>query len=510
MRAEAALAALAVILPAFSTGQPGAERQGLGLVQVAEAALRANPDLLVSRQRLAAARGVLRSAGGPFDPVLSIELAGSDADQPLGTAQQSQLGLRINDTHSFGYSLGATSSLRTGASLEAELSASRVADSLTYLTPEHQATLDLTLRQPLLEGRGRQVATAEENAARQQVLAEEALVSAQARSTTLAAVSRYWEYVGAVRSSLATERAADDADRLLENTRALAAADAIPRQEVRQAEAKVATRAAELAAARQKVVAARHALGLAMGARAGEIHSLPLPADDFPAIPQEALPELDRLVGAALARRDDLRAARQELQAARLLEHRAANRMLPRLDLLLGAGYASLLDAPGRSAFLEVYSANRGSHVQTSLRLELPVNRSAEIGSLEQARSAEREAALGVESLERAVASAVDVAASAVEATRDRATSTRAAREAYEAAVDNEGQKYSAGLATLIDVLITGDQLVAARLAEIQAQVDLATAIARLRFETACLPDSEDTVTLAALTSFPRAGELEE
>ena len=55
----------------------------------------------------------------------------------------------------------------------------------------------------------------------------------------------------------------------------------------------------------------------------------------------------------------------------------------------------------------------------------------------------------------------------------------------------NEEKKLRAGSSTLLDVISQRDRLTSARQSQVSAHLALAIALARLRFETGTLPDTE-------------------
>ncbi len=74
----------------------------------------------------------------------------------------------------------------------------------------------------------------------------------------------------------------------------------------------------------------------------------------------------------------------------------------------------------------------------------------------------------------------------------------------FQRAVENEEKKLRAGSSTLLDVISQGDRLTAAQQSQVLAHLDLAVAVARLRFETGTLvADDPAAVAPDLFTTIP-------
>src|SRR5690606_19684430 len=109
------------------------------------------------------------------------------------------------------------------------------------------------------------------------------LEQVQTEATAAAQVAQaYWDYVGAVRVRDALGVTAERAQRLLDETETLVAADERPAADLIALRADVARRRAALLQADQAVFQARQALGLAMGGTAEAAAALGPPSDALP------------------------------------------------------------------------------------------------------------------------------------------------------------------------------------------------------------------------------------
>jgi outer membrane protein TolC len=310
----------------------------------------------------------------------------------------------------------------------------------------------------------------------------------------LEVATRYWE-ARAAALNLEILRASEESSRgLLETTRKLIEADVTPAAEVVQVEANVVAAETSRIGAERTLFEARQALGREIGLDPGRIAALPLPSDPFPVVPPSAVPppaEGNRLVAAALERRADLQAARERVSAADILVGAAANATRPKLDLVLTPSYSGFVQGNAADSFFSpLYQNVPGASTAVSLALSWPtLNRVAE-GERAQAQAIREQNAILVDLISRRIGADVPTALEAVASSAlqlDRATE---AVRLFEQAVINEEKKLRAGTSTLLNVISQRDRLTAARQNQVSANLALAVALARLRFETGTLGEA--------------------
>ena len=173
----------------------------------------------------------------------------------------------------------------------------------------------------------------------------------------------------------------------------------------------------------------------------------------------------------------------------------------------MNAGYNGLAEKTGAARFFSSFENDvPGANASLSLRYEWPVENNAARGLLAQKLASHEQAAIRVKDIERQIASD---ALTVLSALRKSSQALRKAQDSvrfYESAVQNEKKKFQHGLSTLLDVIIVEDHSTSARLNEIQSRLDVASAMAQLRFVTGTLlGGKEDAVSVGEneLTTIP-------
>ena len=362
---------------------------------------------------------------------------------------------------------------------------------------------------PLLAGRGREETGAFEDAAKLDVEAALYALQHTVSQALVQTASAFWRVRGAQEQVAILERSAQRQTDMLDMVQTLVDAEEQPRVELLRSRARSATVRGQLEDAQRALVEARVALASTIGLGVGGMENAPLAGDDFPGVASEA--ELggartDALIGAAPRARADLASARLGSDSGRILLRAAELGLRDVLDLSVEFGG----NAVSEESFSESTDRWTGPDGSISLAYSHPFgNNIAEGAYLQrQAQLAQRQIEEG--DLERVIkANVVDVMTSL----REAASAVQLAGEAVESfqeTADAEVQKYRASESTLIDVLLTEEQLVGAEAGLVQARQTYASLLARLWFETGAvideLPEGDYEVDEDAFVSVPTAG----
>ena len=441
-----------------------------------------DPNLSLEEARLRSSRGALLSARGAFDPVLTTSMSQDQTDAPLTETSSREQTVLTN-------SVGMTKRFRSGLSIEPELGLLRTDDAGAGAV--NLGTLSLTLRQPLLRGRGQSVTAAPELSAEREVAASELDLRQITSERVLAVVSQYWVTRAAAINLDILRETEERARELLETTRKLIEADVTPAAELVQVEANVAAKEAARIGGERSLFEARQDLGREIGLERGRIAVLPLPSDLFPAVPADAVPSLsegDRFVAVALERRADLRATRERRQSAEVLLRAADDTLRPQLDLIFKPSYSGLVEGAGTDSFFSpLYRNVPGASSSLGLSLSWPTVNSRARGDRIQIEAIREQSTLLGELLERQIGADVPSALDSVARNALQLDKAVEAVRLFERAVENEEKKLRAGTSTLLDVISQRDRLTSARQSEVSARLALALALVRLRFETGTL-----------------------
>ncbi|WP_198116269.1 TolC family protein [Massilia rhizosphaerae] len=495
--------------------QAQAQTAGAARLSLAEAlrlALNRNPDIRASAEQIGVARGQYLQQRGQFDTLLA---SGVNYDRSITPYVDTSLPVSaFGQTHltSTGYRAGVSQLLRNGMSVSGALDAASVDGTAAGAAPgprQNAVKLDLTLTVPLLNGRGSEVTTAAEEAARLTVLATGYALRDRAALTLYDTMLAYWDYLEKVELERVALSTAERSAALRESTRRLVEASEKPRADLVLLDADYADKQASLEAARLARADAKTDLGRLLGLDVRAIDALGEPADVFPKPLDAPLADVATLSAQAIERRPDMRALALQLDAEQRQVRAAGNARLPVLNLDMGVQYLKVsqggtrygfIDAPGRiqSAPTVYARLNFQFPVQNHAADGLLLERSSLLTQLEIRR---RDQAIGV-------ASGVGRALRALASNAQQLRSARDSLVLYETAVKQEIVKQRNGISTLIDVINTEARFVSARINLLQVQLAYAKALARLRYETGTLvpaPAGDDslgnlTLDVAALT----------
>src|SRR5262249_32380416 len=224
-------------------------------------------------------------------------------------------------------------------------------DALTDPGGANTSALSLLVNIPLLRGRGKKAVAAREEAATREVEAslfdlDELIAQLIANTAT-----SYWNLVAAEKSVTVALDAEARGRTYLENVKALVAADQVPRNDLNEVTANLASRSATRVAAEQQLATARQQLALDMGTSATAMLSGINAGEDFPTADQNS--PSDTMVSLAYYLKEGLKtrgvylASERRNVEAETLVMGAKNALLPQVNLTLSAGYAGLQE--GRS-----------------------------------------------------------------------------------------------------------------------------------------------------------------
>jgi outer membrane protein len=475
----------------------------LSLADALRAVLDRGPDLQRAAIARRAEQGALGEASGAFDPAITTQLETQrntvmSLDDPASGRLSSVL--QTQTTTDLAFRIAT----RAGVVLSPEVLLTRTGTPVGGLPPTTRSTVRLALSVPLLRDWGGAITSAPERAQRFLLSAStEEFRATGARAARDAALA-YWNYLAARlrREALAeTER---HAQRILDETRQLVAADERPAADLKQLAANLVSRRATRIAADQGVLEAYRQLVLVIGDPASSVTTLPRPVTPFPAEPRDStsvqLPAV--ALDSAFTRRADLTASEERRRASEVGLVAARSMLRPQLDLAIRTGYSALAQGTGFGRYLDPLYRNLPSpNTIVQATYALPLGNVAAEGRTMQAEADVARAELATHELQRSVEASVRVSFASLQR---NAIALRAAHEAvtlWREAISAEEQKFRLGSSTLFDVVQAEDGLVNAQLQEIASARDYAVAIANYRYETGALVRSGTGVLSADVVS---------
>jgi outer membrane protein len=469
------------------------------LITLAEAlnsTLEHHPLLETQKWEVEAARGAKRQASGQFDILFHNQFGQLNQDLPLSQADRSQLpnGLQVAEAlnASTGYNFNVSRLLRNGVSFNSYMDVNRKSDNLINVLGNSNSQMGVTLVVPLLRNRGLNVAAATESAAGAEVAARQLDFQQTREQLLVSTATSYWKLVAA-KQKLAVAIGSEERGRLLlENVRALIAADHLPRNEIYEVTANLADRTANRIAAEQEANNARVQLGLDMGLASDALQTIGDPAEGFPSI-DRAISELSDdsfsyYEQLASSRRADIEALQRREGAAKTLFRAAQNAVQPQVNLQFATGYSQVRDAGNVGGFLgSLFSSLHRPDFQTGIVYEFSHNNDFAKGQLLQAQAKLREATLQKSELERQVAAAVRISWQNVRTSIMRLKSSNEAVEAFQQTLTGEHEKFGLGQSSLTELLTLEDRLTVALSSQVDAQQSYVLALAGLRLATGTL-----------------------
>jgi outer membrane protein len=311
-------------------------------------AVAASPTLQEAEAELRVALGRLRSERGFFDPELFGDASRGETDTP---ATSPFAGADVVEEQETKGSFGTRVTLPTGTEIEASLNTTRLTTNSAFSSwnPQTDANGLISLRQPLLRGFG--ATTRVELRAAERAFEAAAARREDARLALFESIeSLYWDLYAAERDYAVLELIRERAETLLAEVRVRHEAGLVGPNEVENARAFLAQQ--ELAALDGEESLdrtcddLRAAMGEGSRERSGRIH----PTDAPPNV--VSVPEVDKLVSAAVETNLSLRAARADVEAARTRANAARWSAMPELDARGTLG-GSGLSGTGRDVSFE-------------------------------------------------------------------------------------------------------------------------------------------------------------
>ena len=506
-------------LPAVEPPRPSLGKPlPLGLKDAVALALRKNQNILIAREQILMARGQLQQAAGPFDPLVSAQLQGYSTknksnDTEISTALSRLLGKTIEQQTAYSNLENTASAdasvqtlLRNGITITPQANYSgQLEDYPGETYGDDSATLGLSLEIPLLQGLGpNNQFAASERAAGFNLKAAKAsydfVVSQQIYNT----VSAYWNLLLAqtnVRIALSQE---EGARRLVGITEALIQGYVQPAAQLAQAKANLEQYTSQRISAELQQSTASQQLGVAMGFSPGELLAEPLAINSFPKPAASHLFEIADarpLIDLALKLRPDIQAGIDSIAANKILLAGAKNAALPTVDLILGGGYqVARITQTTRSSTAK--DSQGGWFVGGGVNMAYPIFNNAAEGQVVQQESQLRQSQTQVSLNETQVASDVITALKSVIMTRKSLEEAIASAQNERISVKAQEELFSMGMASLVEVITTQNNLATAELSVAANLSNYAIALAALRFATGTLTPEGMATTFHTIPGF--------
>ncbi|GMU93380.1 MAG: hypothetical protein AMXMBFR4_24380 [Candidatus Hydrogenedentota bacterium] len=366
-----------------------------------------------------------------------------------------------------------------GTQYEVKLEVNEEESTFSNFESEYSGGLTLTVRQPLLKGRGPKANLARIRIAKNNREVAENQLYSQIMSSVSDVVKAYWDLVGAEQQLEVREKSLENAQRLLDiNQRRLEIGTAAG-LEVVQAKASVAQRTSDVISARTQVLNAEDRLKLLLGLKDNDQFSHKrIVTADRPEVVELDLDETAS-VNRALENRPEIKNAHLEIDSAELERYRAANDMQMQLDVQ-GSVFQGARGDKARTVFDGITERDDNSY---SLQVtgSIPITNRQGRGAYEKALQSKRQSQQRLHKTMDEIVISVRNAIRAAASSRIIAESSGQARALQETNVAAEEKRLKLGATTSFEVLRVQEDLANARAQEVQAIVDLEKALVDLQ-----------------------------
>jgi outer membrane protein TolC len=485
-------------------------RPSISLAEVVRTTIRTHPDIRGAEANLSQRKAELKAARGPFDPAFLAGARHTHDETPVLPSRRLYPEQRKLVSDITNLDVGAAWFTTWGTTVRPNVGLARVhtryRDPLIVpgvFPPDaiQEANLGITLIQPLLRGAGTVGTASGIDAAKAGRDAGVHAVAFTAQQRAFTTVAGYFQLVAASDQVLLLRDSAKVAEKLLSETRALVEADQRPRTDLFQLEGNLASRLRSVREAENLELQALHALGDAMGLSADKAQPW-RPVEALPR-PRPAPQDRARLARHAQRTRRDVRAARDLVASNLALLSGAEFNTKPALDLSLSVGYRGAVDDDGVDAFFVSPGRNiPGINAGVGLNLELPVSNTAREAERDLRQAQVLQAKIAASDLERQIPIRVLSALDDVRMSAAQLEASRSAVEKYRQALASEHDRVKEGAGTVIDLVLTQDQLIRAELGQLGDHLRYAVALARLEFELGSMPAAEADVAGALARMF--------
>jgi outer membrane protein TolC len=492
-------------------------KNGIGILEAVRTTISNQPNIQIQQEEVEFKKGALQSAKGEFDANIGAFINRGHEKSTYSAINRVAGVLEEAESDTISYGINFKKKFRSGISIEPKISVAYTdsstspVDQMASYEPTNTGQLDFIITFPLLKGRGKKSAAANEMAAQKEYEAAIFELRHRLSENILNTILAYWDYLASYKILEKRKHAELKARKLIKNTEKLVYAGRQPASELEQVKANLADKIIARIASEQSFVDARQSLGLSMGIPFDGIINLPLPSDKFPVGTKQDILKLyesfEKIVEESLNRRGDLLAAKKEQEAGRILLGAAKRDLLPQADFEIDLGYSGLSEN-GRYADAESSLRDNvaGLNVFASLSCQLPFKNNSAKGALLQRKAIYKQKNISTNDLTRNIHSNILTALSNLKNSMYELANSNEAVSLYKNSVKNEEKKVLLGTSTLFDLVAMEDKQINSVLSVISSELKFSKALAMLRFETGTLTLGDQkhaVISIKELTEIP-------
>lgn len=356
----------------------------------------------------------------------------------------------------------------------------------------HLSTVNVSLTQPLLRGKSRDIATTLER--NSYLYIENTKRNNEfANSYEILQIGfAYWNYYTAFKNLEIYRKNESRVRSVLDITKELVKADKKPAGDLIQVNADLANQEKFTIKAEQNLYGARLDLGREIGLSNEESLLLDIPMNEFPTIStSDYRNTLDKndFIKVAKEKRADLKAVRKISEALMMQYKLAENNTKPQLDLTGFVFYGSASTGNGIGETFSSFTNNQGRNMGAGAKLTFtfPVNNNLAKGNLAKSNIAMNDQKVANENLQRNIELNISNALNNLNNNVLVLEKAKQALDNYKEAFSNEQAKFQTGLTTILSLILFQERLTTSELQYLQAYQQFANSIVNLRHETGTL-----------------------
>ena len=431
-----------------------------------------------------------------YQHLFDLDTRFSDVD---GTIKTNRYGLSGGISRTFRNSLDATVSLNYSR-ISDNFPVNNFNENIGPFISDNFTTLRFSLRQPLLKGRGRRIATASERFSQEIIKSTQYdLIFLSSRQLLNMALA-YWQYLSGYERLEIFQENELRVRKVLEITNDLVIAEKKAKTDLLQVQADLADKERQTINARQQLFSSRQDLGRIIGLTELESTYLGNPQDSFPSIKQTAYSselEIEELLEVARKNRADLKALLVEKDAVNINIEKAQNDLKPQLDLGSFLSYGGTDFGNGLQRIFTPLDRREGRSVQLgfSFNFLFPLNNNAAEANFIRNKVSFSDLQIIIDNQIRNIELDISIALNEVHNSVLQLKKSYQGFQFAQEVFENEQIKFQNGLTTLINLILFQERLTFAQLDYLSAKMEFATAVVNLRFQTGTLLPIKGFVT---------------
>jgi len=423
----------------------------LSLEECISLALESNSNIRIQRINQKIQDNLITIAQGRFDPSITFGPNISSVEEPSSTPGIT--GADVRSSNSQGFSLGITDPIVTGGSYGLSFSTNRSKSNSTFQTfnPAYSSGLSFNITQPLLKGFGMPINKAPIKIAKNDKEISVLQLESELIRTVSEVENYYWELVFAIENLKVQQLSLKQAQDLLKKNIRFKEEGIANASDILQAQSAVASREADVIAAKDAVKDAEDRLkrvtNIIQDDSKWDISIVPLDEPSF----RNFDVKLKESIDIALENSPEYIQAKKELENINISLKVAKNQRLPNLDLegsLELNGLGDELDEPLSQVGKVDYDTWR-----VGLFFRMPIGGRVASSELKKSQYEKERMLLAIKELEQQITADVRGAIRQLQTNRERVEATKSAEEFAKQALDVEEKKYELGLSNSFELL---------------------------------------------------------